>query len=37
MRHEMSSEDWYRNVEWGEEIAERFEARLKRFGRHGSW
>jgi hypothetical protein len=30
MRHETSSDDWYRNTEWSEEIAERFEAQLKR-------
>jgi tetratricopeptide (TPR) repeat protein len=30
MGHEMSSHDWYRCTEWNEEIAERFEVRLKR-------
>lgn len=37
MRHEMRSNDWYRNAEWNGEIAEQFEARLKRARRKAQY
>ena len=37
MRHEMSSDDWYRNTDWNGEIAERFEARLNRARRKAQY
>ena len=37
MRHEMSSDDWYRNAKWNDETAERFEAKLKRARRKAQY